>query len=154
MVKERKKLGGFTLIELMVAMAIMAFGVLGFMFLQTRSVAGRTFSRELNRAVIIAQQQMDRLLAADYNDPMLAAGNHPTAAEDTTDGVVDGQMTVNLQNFIYHITWTVRDNLPTTGFKGIAVRYSAFLKNHDRPHDPKDIANYPRSMRLLSIKRR
>ncbi len=149
--KKIKNNKGFTLIELMVAMVVLAFGILGFMFLQTRSIEGRVFSREMNRCITLAQERMDRLMAADYDDPMLAAGTHPTVAEDT-DGVNDGQLTMRFQNFIYHIVWTITDNVPQNDCKKITITYSSFLKNVDHPHDPKDVANFPNP--LESVKRK
>ena len=98
---------GFTIIELMVAMAVMAFGILGFMFMQGRATQGRTFSREMTRATIVAQSQVESLLSLDFNNGLLAAGSHPTAGEDTTDGNVDNLLSKNLGGFIYQTSWIV-----------------------------------------------
>ncbi|MBN2333287.1 MAG: prepilin-type N-terminal cleavage/methylation domain-containing protein [Deltaproteobacteria bacterium] len=105
---------GFTLIELMIAMVVMAFGILGYMFLMNRAIEGRVFSREMSRAVIVTQQQLDQLLAADFNSDLLAAGNHPTAAEDTADGNnADGLLTTTMQGFEYNTRWEVTDTTAT-----------------------------------------
>lgn len=98
---------GFTIIELMVAMAVLAFGILGFMFMQGRATQGRTFSREMTRATIVAQSQVESLLALDFDNGLLGTGSHPTAGEDTVDGSVDGQLSTNLGNFIYQTSWVV-----------------------------------------------
>ena len=131
---------GFTLIELMVAMVVLAFGILGFMFLQTRSIEGRVFSREMNRAVTIAQQHMEILMGTDFDDSLLSTGNHPTAAEDTTDGNSDNQLTISYQNFHYNITWVVspididNDGNNDNDFKKITVSCQWVLKDSANPH--------------------
>lgn len=140
MTKQQRGNRGFTLIELMVAMVVLAFGILGFMFLQTRSIEGRLFSREMNRAITIAQQQMDILMGLDFNNSFLSIGNHPTAAEDTADGNNDNQLTINYQNFLYNITWTSSpidvdgDGINDSNFKKITVNCQWVFKDSTTPH--------------------
>ena len=130
---------GFTLIELMVAMVVLAFGILGFMFLQTRSIKGRVFSREMNRAITIAQQHMEILMGTDFDDSLLDMGNHPTATEDS-DGNNDGQLTINYQNFHYNIIWIIspidvdNDGTNDNDFKKITVSCQWVLKDSANPH--------------------
>jgi len=130
---------GFTLIELMVAMVVLAFGILGFMFLQTRSIEGRVFSREMNRAITIAQQHMEILMGTDFDDSLLDMGNHPTATEDS-DGNNDGQLTINYQNFHYNIIWIIspidvdNDGTNDNDFKKITVSCQWVLKDSANPH--------------------
>jgi len=62
---------GFTIIELLIAMAIMAIGIMGFLFLQTQSVKGRTFAREMDRATTVARSQLEELRALDYDSSLL-----------------------------------------------------------------------------------
>jgi prepilin-type N-terminal cleavage/methylation domain-containing protein len=113
---------GFTLIELMVAMAVLAFGILGFLFLQARALHGRLYARELYRAQSVCYQQLDTLMEVDFDSPLLADGDHPTATEDTMDGTNDdGVLTISRQNFNYKVSWTVTDDVPAAGFKHIAV---------------------------------
>ena len=101
---------GFTIIELMIAMAVMAFGILGFMFLQNRATQGRTFSREMTRATIVIQSQIEDLLSIKFGNSLLNAGNHPTTSEDTTDGTVDNLLSTNSGNFNYQTSWIVTNS--------------------------------------------
>jgi len=91
----------------MVAMAVLAFGILGFMFMQGRATQGRTFSREMSRATIVAQSQIESLLSLDFKSSLLSIGSHPSASEDTDDGNVDNLLSTNLGGFIYKTSWTV-----------------------------------------------
>ncbi len=109
-------------------MAVMAFGILGFMFMQGRAAQGRTAGREMGRATIVAQNYSETLLTLDYSDSLLSVGSHPSTAEDTSDGTVDSQMSTKYGNFIYNTTWTVSDN--TTNLKTIVVNTNWTLKDN------------------------
>jgi len=95
---------GFTLIELIVAMAIMAFGILGFMFLNTRALMNRTFYRDLNSSTQIAERFAETLMHLDYDNPLLDDSDNsnatPTeyplasASNDDTETINNVQYTV------------------------------------------------------------
>ena len=71
---------GFTLIELIIAMVIMAFGILGFTFLNSRALNNRTFSRDLNRATVVAERVAENLMYLEYDDPLLTDGKGDAVA--------------------------------------------------------------------------
>ncbi len=73
---------GFTLIELMIAMAVMAYGILGFSFLNSRALQNRTFSRDLNRAAVVAERFAENLGGLAYNDDLLHDDNTDTAVTE------------------------------------------------------------------------
>jgi len=83
---------GFTLIELLVAMAVLAFGALGFFYLQGQATRTRTFAREMTRAVNIAQSQMEILKTLDYNNNLLyddAGDTNPTKYPNSTGTIIN-----------------------------------------------------------------
>lgn len=127
---------GFTIIELMIAMAVLAFGILGFTFLNSRALHNRTFSRDLNRTTVTAEQVAENLMYIKYDDPLLddakgdtVATKHPTSSEsngDTGDiagmdytvntithtdakgsSSTDKWYTVQPENQRYHLRWEV-----------------------------------------------
>jgi len=118
---------GFTVIELMIAMAVMAFGILGYSFLQSRSLQNRVFAREMNRATTVAQEVMEELMALPYNHALLADENTdgtPTNYPANGSGVTrDGkQWFVRTDgNFRYYTRWEVTAGIPTTGIKLIEL---------------------------------
>jgi len=124
--KKKNSNGGFTLIELMIAMAIMAFGVLGYTFLQSRSLQNRVFSREMNRATIIAQDFTEQLMALPYNHSLLDAdtSGNPTTHPLSGSGVTkDGQQWIVTTegNFRYYTRWVVTAGIPDTNVKLIEL---------------------------------
>ena len=107
--EKKQAQAGFTLIELMVALVVLAFGILGFLFLQGRAVQGRVFGREMSRATFVAQSNMEELLSMDFNNSLLAPGTHPTAGEGGIDALGTGTLvlTKSLGNFNYYTNWVI-----------------------------------------------
>jgi prepilin-type N-terminal cleavage/methylation domain-containing protein len=99
----RKRSGGFSLIEVMIAMTFLAIGLMGIAQLVPLGLAGVTQARVRTNAVQAGQEKMDELRAADFNAPALTAG---TYAET---------------NGNYTLTWTVTDNVPVPGSKRIEL---------------------------------
>ncbi len=127
---------GFTLVELMVAMAVMAFGILGFMFLNNRSLMNRTFYRDLNSSTQIAEIIAETLMHLDYDNPLLndsdnsdatATGYPLASANDGDTETINGvQYTVKTEATVkwftitpetqtYYIRWEI-----TTGNSAVA----------------------------------
>jgi|GEM_PF-1815148 len=105
---------GFTLIELMISLVVLAFGILGFLFLQGRAVQGRVFAREMSRATFVAQSKMEELLSMDFDNSQISTGTHPTAGEGGTNALGTGTLVLSepLGNFNYYTNWVVRTSSP------------------------------------------
>jgi type IV pilus assembly protein PilV len=61
--------GGMTLIELMIAMVVLAIGVLGSMSLIIRAIGGDSWSKQLSNSTVLAQTVTERMMAipAQFN---------------------------------------------------------------------------------------
>jgi type IV pilus assembly protein PilV len=81
-------IGGFSLIEVMMALTVFAVGMLAISSLQIATINSNARSRRSMEAVTIAQQQVEALITADY------------------DSVVDnpGPTTINNR---YDVSWDV-----------------------------------------------
>ena len=132
-IKTYKPQAGFTLVELMIALAIMAFGVLGYTFLQARALQGRVFAREMGRATIVAQSFLEDLTSRPYDDDQLAdnaSDNQPTLYPASGTGVSrEGKQwfQTNEGNFRYYTRWEVTAGIPSNDIKLIEV-YTAWEK--------------------------
>lgn len=88
---QRNKIKGFTLIELMIAMAVMTYGILGFTVLNIRALNNRTFYREMSRSTFIAERAAEVLTHLKYDHNLLAddvdanASEYPTASDNDGD---------------------------------------------------------------------
>ncbi len=93
----------------MISLVVLAFGILGFLFLQGRAVQGRVFAREMSRATFVAQSKMEELLSMGFNHTLLSPGAHPTAGEGGTDALGTGTLVLTkpLGNFNYYTNWVI-----------------------------------------------
>ena len=129
---------GFTLIELMVSLVVLAFGILGFLSLQGQAVQGRVFAREMSRATFVAQSNMEELLSMDFAHALLSAGTHPTAGEGGTDALGTGTLvrTETLGNFNYYTYWII-PTVTNPNVKTIQMTVT-WLNKDKNPNDPND----------------
>ena len=136
---------GFTLLEVMLAITLLAVGVLALARMQTRAVQSNSFGNQLTEATILAQDQTENLRL--LNERFLAnpAGGEPAALQDTManwtidtegDGDVDDFDWANPEGSegsidakgdavptgIYTREWCVEDDVPVIRAKTIHVR--------------------------------
>jgi len=90
--KSNYKERGFTLIEVLIALAIFSIGILGVGTMQLRSTSGNTSARIRTEASIWAQDRVETLMLLSYGDALLATGAH------------------NLNEGLYTVNWMVWDN--------------------------------------------
>ncbi|MGP8324102.1 MAG: type IV pilus modification PilV family protein [Methanosarcinaceae archaeon] len=103
--KSNYKERGFTLIEVLIALAIFSIGILGVGTMQLRSTSGNTSARIRTEASVWAQDRVETLMLLSYNDAQLTTGAHQ---------VIEG---------LYTVDWTVWDN----GGGAIAGAVTQFL---------------------------
>ena len=82
------------MLEVLIAMVIMAIGLLGLSALQMVAVRGNAFSSEMISASMLAQQKFEELRELAYDDADLTTGAH---TETRTDS----------RGVSYTLTWTV-----------------------------------------------
>lgn len=79
---------GFSLIEMMIAITILGFGLMGIAAMQINVMRGAQGSRDLTAAVGIAQGQIEQLTRLDWSDLPVAVWTIPVAATSRVDGSV------------------------------------------------------------------
>ena len=85
---------GVTMIEILMAMSILAFGILAVVAMQTASAKGNSTSLMSTDGLIFAVNQLETLMERSWTHADLDSGNNPHS-------VSQGQ---------YTITWNVTDN--------------------------------------------
>lgn len=106
-----RRTDGFTLIELFVALAILAFGLLALSQMGVMAIGSNQGSSEESIATRLAQNKIDELKKEMYASLALqnfTDPHNPLDSQGNTGG-------------IYNRTWTIASG-PTTGTKKVSVR--------------------------------
>ncbi len=100
---------GFTLIEVLIALILLAVGLLAVAGMQLSSVRGNFFSNYLTQASYVVQDRLEVLDDLTYDDARLSAGNHHdgqvTIAGITFNRSYDVTVNGTLKTVIYAVTW-------------------------------------------------
>jgi type IV pilus assembly protein PilV len=99
--------GGFTLIELVVAILVFALGIMGMLKLHQASVQTNNFSMQLTEAVNSAEDQMEFLRGLSFNHNSMTIGTHNTT-------------TTFSRNIPYNVSYRV-EATPNTGGNGRTI---------------------------------
>jgi len=103
---EQQGQNGFTLLEVIVAISILMFGILAVASMQSASIQGNDYSISLTEGTTIAADRVERMVRLPYTHADLA----PTSGTPRT-------ATVNN----YTVSWTVTDNFPITDTKTVML---------------------------------
>ncbi|MBF0233239.1 MAG: prepilin-type N-terminal cleavage/methylation domain-containing protein [Desulfamplus sp.] len=102
---------GFSLIEVLIAMFIFSFGILGVTAMQMSSTEGNTTAGSSTELTAVALDQMEKLLNTPYTHGDLAPGTHTISSpidrfEDIEWTVVENDIVSNTKT----LTLTVTEN--------------------------------------------
>jgi type IV pilus assembly protein PilV len=103
-----KPQAGMTLIEVLVAILIFSFGLLGFVGLQARAIQYSTSAEDSNRAALLANEMASSLMLSQSVTPTAAALTawQTRVADTTGNGLPSGQGTVSTTGTVATITIT------------------------------------------------
>lgn len=118
MSRARRGQGGFTLVELLIAMALSTVGLLGLLALQMIAINGNMMSRNFGEAIGIAQQRLEVAERTPYASLATLAESATANIDPTTD--VAGTAT----QAIYTRTTTVTANADNTTDVQVVVGWS------------------------------
>jgi prepilin-type N-terminal cleavage/methylation domain-containing protein len=99
---------GFTLLEVLIALVVLAIGILTVGGMQTSAIRGNATASHLTIANASTTDLFERLLNVSYDDALLDSGNHTDAEIVTVPAFV-------LPNNVTGITWTVKIGTSTDG---------------------------------------
>jgi type IV pilus assembly protein PilV len=117
---------GFTLIEVIVAISILTFGILAIASMQISSIRGNSFASGTTEGTTLAGDELERLMTLPWDNPLLqdtdgdaAAGLNDTDFDDdpTTQDDADHQASEDS----YTIYWNIADDTPITNIKTLNI---------------------------------
>ena len=107
---------GFTLLELLIYLVILAIGLLGLAGLHIAAIKGNVSGFKISTASAFAQQRIEELKALDPSSAALTAGVHPDNCPNPDDCTIQG--------ILYNRSYTIQDNTPVTGTSTILFTIS------------------------------
>ena len=133
-----KKEAGFTLVEILIAITILAFGLLAVATMQATSIKGNSQAISITEGVTIAQDKIEEFIGLDYNHADISDTDNDGTSQDTApdDGVDDDGGNFGLDNTTgagvaaadhtdsygrYNIYWNVAVDEPINNMKTIRV---------------------------------
>jgi len=100
---------GFTLIEVLIGLTILAIGLLAIGAMQINAVKGNFFSHYMTQASYVCQDRLESLDNLPIDNPQLQAGNHNDGPVTIAGMVFNRAYTVNvngdLRTIIYMVSW-------------------------------------------------
>lgn len=110
---------GFTLIEVLVGLTILAIGLLGIAGMQITSVKGNFFSKNLTQASYVAQDRLEFLKNLPISNPIFqSTATYTEPQVDISGQKFNRSYTITLNGTLRTITYTV------TWFEGVDHRVS------------------------------
>lgn len=97
---------GFSLVELLIAMVVMAIGLMGAAQMIPLAMAGVTQAGIRTKSVQLAQDRLDNLRSNDFTAAALTAGTYTETVDPIT------------------VSWTITDDDPLPGTKRIELQAS------------------------------
>lgn len=116
---------GFSLVEVLIGLIILAIGILAIAGLQITSIVGTSFSNNLTQASVLAQDRLEFLKGLPLNDARLDTGTY----NDPSDiGIFKRSYQANRNanpNFVtitYTVSWLEKGVTHTVSFRTIKGR--------------------------------
>jgi type IV pilus assembly protein PilV len=128
---------GFTLLEAVIAVAILAFGILAVASMQLSSIRGNAFAGDVTEATTWAHDELEKLSALPWDDPQLqdsdgdgAAGLGDTGFDNNPDTAADADQNPVVRGR-YTLFWNIADDDPVPNTK--TIRLVILWSDHGQP---------------------
>lgn len=113
---------GFSLVEVLIAIAIFSIGLLGMAAMQTNAMGTNKSAQRISSATEKAVAVIEELSSLPYEHPSLAAGTQtPAKSRDWIDNNDDGEVDEAGETGDYSVEWTVVDDEKISDTKRVTV---------------------------------
>ena len=116
---------GFTLIEVLISLIILAIGVLAVAGMQITSIIGTSFSSNMTQASVLAQDRLEFIKSLPLNDVSLDTGDHndpPDVGIFKKGYRADRNLSPNYVQITYTVSWVEKDVPHSLSFRTIKAR--------------------------------
>ena len=113
---------GFSLIEILVSITLIAVGVLGFALNPVGVIQGNYISRNVTIAYNLAQDKMEQIQALATDSPICPSAKLPNCSD--SEGPINFQGMSGLPGAIFERSWVITPGTPEAGLSTIEVTLS------------------------------
>lgn len=109
--QKQNRQSGFSLVEVLIAIAVLSVGMLSVAAMQTSAVRGNARSNNITERSATASNHLEKLLSLPFTHADLAAGSHDPSSDlidNDGDGTTDEADDDGEAS--YAVTWTVTDD--------------------------------------------
>ena len=121
-----KHQGGFTLVEMLIAVFILSVGLLALGSMQVSAISGNAHSSNVTEGSTLAADRLEKLLALPYTHADLSPGAHldPSPPSGRTVGwnIVDNAPMANTKTLTLTVQWTDHGNQKSVSMQRIIAR--------------------------------
>jgi type IV pilus assembly protein PilV len=114
--------GGFTLLELLVAISILSVGLIASAAMLSTGMVSDRFAQRVTTETALAYSVMDEFLARAANDPIFDSDNASVAYDLDVDSAYP---TRSVGGITYSATYTIDANAPVPGVTTVDITVSA-----------------------------
>jgi len=131
---------GFTLIEVVIALGVLAIGIIAMFSMQTLGIKGNSSANRITETANWAADKMEEIISKKYNDPDLIDRNNNGTKQDLdkngvddsgggsfglddtfTGTVVDADHNAATADGKYNVYWNVAVDHPARGVKTVQI---------------------------------
>lgn len=117
----KKANGGFTLIEVMIAIGVLSIGLLALASMQITAVKGNSHSNRVTSATNLAQDKIEYLMSLPYNHPDLKDQDDDDDNVDEGLDDIKGNADYRDQHDLFNVFWNISVDSTIKNTKTIRV---------------------------------
>lgn len=118
--------GGFTLIEMLIAVSILSAGLLALGSMQVSAIGGNAHSANVTEGSTLAADRLEKLIALPYTHADLTSGAHvdpsPPAGRTVRWNIVDNAPLLNTKTITLTVQWTDHEIQKSVSMQRILAR--------------------------------
>ena len=112
---------GFTLLEILIAISVLAIALLAMAQMQIVAISTNAFANRMTKATTLAQDKIEQLKRLPYNDPTNLTDDNDTTDLSAIGNLADYQDSNNTIEGVYTRVWNIADNTPVANAKSVSV---------------------------------
>jgi prepilin-type N-terminal cleavage/methylation domain-containing protein len=122
--RNKTKEGGFTLVELLISMSILTFGILVVASMQISAIRGNAISGIVSETSNYAVDKTEKLMRLDYYNSALDDTDNdgaPGLGDATAEEADHNEAVTTVTGKTYHVCWNISENLPIANAKTVRL---------------------------------